>query len=291
MILGGGSNVLFTEHFDGIILKNNLKGINRIQENEENVQLEVRSGENWHQFVSYCVENSYGGVENLALIPGTTGAAPIQNIGAYGVEVRNSIEKVKSYNIISSVYETFNNQQCKFGYRESIFKRSLKGKVFIYSVIFQLSKKHELVDGYADLKNFLKDNKITNPGIRDIFNAVVQIRTIKLPDPSTLGNAGSFFKNPVVSNIRYQRLLLDFPELPHYTVDDKHVKVPAAWLIDRLGWKGKRFGNVGVHERQALVLVNFGGGTGIEILDLAKNIIRSVKNEFDLELVPEVNII
>jgi len=290
LILGGGSNILFKKDFDGLVIHNSTKGKEIAHDAEDKILLEVGSGEMWHNTVMHCVQNNWSGVENLSLIPGTVGAAPIQNIGAYGVEVREVIEKVKAVELSSGRVFVFNNQECKFGYRESIFKNELKERFFISSVTLTLSKKnHQINITYGAIADTLKKMNITHPSIKNVSDAVIKIRSEKLPDFKTLGNAGSFFKNPEITQEQFLKLRNDFPEAPHYPANQR-VKVPAGWLIEQCGWKGKIFGRVGVHAMQALVLVNFGGANGDEIFSLAQKIISSVQEKFSITLIPEVNI-
>lgn len=291
LILGGGSNVLFKSDFKGCILLNRIKGINIVTEDSEYVWLKVNGGESWHAFVMYCTNHGWGGVENLALIPGTVGAAPIQNIGAYGVEVCTVIENVQAIELATGLLVEFSNTECQFGYRDSIFKHDAKGKYFIISVVFKLNKNPKVNTTYGDIESVLSQNSITDPGIKDVCKAVIEIRSSKLPDPNVIGNAGSFFKNPVISNEQFELLKTEYPDIKSFPIDEQTVKIPAAWLIEQTGWKGKRIGNVGVHQKQALVLINYGEGKGNELLELAYQIIDSIKNKFNITLNPEVNII
>ncbi len=291
LILGGGSNVLFTKDYAGLVLKNNLKGIKVTKKDENHIWVKAAGGEIWHDLVIHCVNKNWGGIENLSLIPGTVGAAPMQNIGAYGVEIKDTFEELEALNIQTGELEKFTNEQCNFGYRESIFKHEAKGKYFITSVTFKLSKKPVLNTSYGDIEILLKEWDIVKPTIADISKAVIAIRQSKLPDPALLGNAGSFFKNPVIEFSVFEKLQKNNPTIKSFPASDGKVKIPAAWLIEQAGWKGKRFGNIGVHEKQALVLVNYGGGTGKELIDLAYKIIDSVKAKFGVVLTPEVNII
>lgn len=290
LILGGGSNVLFTKDFDGLIIHNSILGKEKINETVDSVSIQLNSGEVWHQAVMYCVENNWGGIENLSLIPGTVGAAPMQNIGAYGVEVKEVIEKVEAVELATGRIMTFTNEECKFGYRESVFKNELREKFFISSVTLTLSKKsHRINTSYGAIADTLHTMNISQPTIKNVSDAVIKIRSEKLPDFKTLGNAGSFFKNPEISEERFSKLKNDFPIVPHYSAN-QGVKVPAGWLIEQCGWKGKTFDHVGVHAKQALVLVNYGDATGDEIFSLAQKIISSVKEKFSITLTPEVNI-
>lgn len=290
-ILGGGSNVLLLNNLDEPVLKISIPGIEIVKEGENYLQVEIGAGVNWHTFVKWCVDHNFGGVENLALIPGTAGAAPIQNIGAYGVELDQVFESLTAFDIHNGELKTFLKQDCEFGYRDSIFKRELKGKVIVTAVTLRLTKKnHTINKSYLSLAEYLDENGIANPEIRDLFNAVVAIRQSKLPDPELIGNAGSFFKNPVVKNEVADALKAEFSVIPSYRVDDKTQKIPAGWLIEKAGWKGKRIGNVGTYENQALVIVNHGGATGEEIYTHAMKIRESVAEKFGISLVPEVNI-
>ncbi len=289
--MGGGSNILFTKDYKGLVLKNNLKGITVEKEDDSYVWLKTAGGEIWHDLVLYCVNNNWGGIENLSLIPGTVGAAPMQNIGAYGVEIKDTFEELEAINIHTGKIETFNNEQCKFGYRESIFKNEAKGHYFITSVTLKLNKTTKLNTAYGDIETKLKAWAISNPTISDVSRAVITIRQSKLPDPEQLGNAGSFFKNPIIDVAHFKQLKVKFPDIKSFPALEGYMKIPAAWLIEKNGWKGKRFGDVGIHEHQALVLVNYGTGTGAELIDLAHKIIDSIKETFGITLTPEVNII
>ena len=291
-IIGGGSNILLTKNIDRPVIINQTKGICKVNEDENYIELAVASGENWHEFVMYCIQKGYGGIENMSLIPGSVGAAPMQNIGAYGREIKDVLTYVSAVNIETKQIEKFVNQECEFGYRESIFKKSLKGKYFVSDVGIRLTKKnHRLNTSYGDIKKWLNDHIIKIPTIQDVSNAVISIRKSKLPDPSDLGNSGSFFKNPVISQSQYNGLLKKFPTIKSYPVNDKEVKVPAGWLIESLGWKGKRVGNTGAHKKQALVLVNYGNATGSEVKELAEDIRRSVWDTYKIRLETEVNVI
>jgi len=291
MILGGGSNVLFTADIEKDVLLNRTSGIDIIHEDERSVQLRVASGENWHGFVSWCVERDYRGIENMALIPGTVGAAPIQNIGAYGVEIKDVLDEVEYLDLSDRSLHIRSNNECQFGYRNSVFKGDLKGKIFVISITITLSKTSTPTVEYWALKEYMQGHGINEPGTKDVFDAVVYIRRSKLPDPAELGNAGSFFKNPVIPNTQLEQVLEKHPEAKHFPVDDTHSKLAAGWMIEQCGWKGKRVGHTGSHARQALVLVNYGNAQGRQIADLAREIIASVKSEFGVELEPEVNIL
>jgi UDP-N-acetylmuramate dehydrogenase len=290
VFLGGGSNVLFKKDFDGLVIHNSIKGKEAVSETDDQLLLKVSSGELWHDTVMYCVEKNWGGIENLSLIPGTIGAAPIQNIGAYGVEVRNVIASVEVLNLENGEINTLTNEECKFGYRESVFKKELREKIFISSVTLTLSKKnHQLSTSYGAIIDTLKLMNVDQPTIKNISDAVIKIRSEKLPDFKSLGNAGSFFKNPELSEEQFLKLKNDFPNAPHYSAN-QGVKVPAGWLIEQCGWKGKKIGRVGVHAMQALVLVNYGDANGEEIFSLAEKIISAVQEKFSITLTPEVNI-
>ncbi len=290
LILGRGSNVLFSRDYEGLIILIRIAGITCTGQTEEDITLRVGAGEDWHSFVLYCVEHGYAGVENLSLIPGTVGAAPLQNIGAYGVEVKNVIESVEAMNIETGEVRFFSNAECKFGYRESIFKRELKGQFVITAVNFKLSKKPQFQTEYGDIRRVLEEKNISKLSLKAISDAVIQIRTSKLPDPSQIGNAGSFFKNPEIPISQFEELKVRFPNIPGYPMPNG-IKVAAGWLIEQAGWKGFRSGEVGVHAKQALVLVNYGGGTGIEIRQLSAQIQNSVSSKFGIQLTPEVNFI
>ena len=287
-ILGGGSNMLWTKDFEGLTLKIGIKGICVESENATTITVAVGAGENWHNFVLWTLANNYGGVENLALIPGNMGAAPIQNIGAYGVELKDSFVCCDALEISTGALKRFTAKDCKFGYRESVFKNDLKGQYIITSVQLQLQKPpHQLNTSYGRLEEALQG---TPPTIQNVANAVIAIRQSKLPNPNEIGNCGSFFKNPIISKQHYSRLVENHPKLPHYTVDDVKVKVPAAWLIDTLGFKGYRKGDAGVHHSQPLVLVNHGNASGKELHALSQEIKAAVAKTFAIHLEEEVNI-
>ncbi len=292
LILGGGSNVLFTKDFEGTILLNCIKGIELIDEDESNVYLKVGAGENWHQFVLYCIQNEYAGLENLSLIPGCVGASPMQNIGAYGVEVKDLITKVDAIDLTNGQIVQFTNEECRFGYRTSIFKTSHKNQFLISHVSFQLKKRPEFKISYGAIQQQLKDSGIEphQISIKAISDAVITIRESKLPDPKKTGNAGSFFKNPVVSKSVFEPIQNKHPDIPNY-LDKGGIKIAAGWLIEKAGWKGFRDGEFGVHEKQALVLVNHGSAKGKDIFKLSEKIIEDVKKKFGIELEREVNII
>jgi UDP-N-acetylmuramate dehydrogenase len=290
LILGGGSNVLFTKDFEGVIVKNSIPGINIIKENEDFILIEAGAGVIWDDLVRYCVENNWGGIENLSLIPGTVGAAPIQNIGAYGQELSETLVTLKGVSLADNVEKIFTSYECKFGYRDSIFKSELKNKFFISSINLRLNKNPRPNLNYTALKNEIDKLNIKDLTIKDAAEVVIKIRKSKLPDPQVTGNAGSFFKNPEVSVEKYKKLQNEFKDIPGFDSNGK-IKIPAAWLIENCGWKGKRFGNVGVHEEQPLVLVNFGNAKGSEILDLSRNIKSSIWDRFGIMLSEEVNVI
>jgi UDP-N-acetylmuramate dehydrogenase len=292
LILGGGSNLLFTGDFDGLVVKNEIMGISTVDENDDSITLEAAAGENWHELVMYCVQRDYGGIENLSLIPGTVGAAPMQNIGAYGVEIKEVIHKVEAIEIATGKVEHFSNDACRFGYRESVFKQALKSKYFISSITLSLTKRdHLFKTGYGAISEILNENAENQLSVKKISEAVIRIRKSKLPDPNVIGNAGSFFKNPTVDHHTFENLKQNFPAIPAFSGEHGLIKIPAAWLIEQSGWKGKTLDNIGVHKHQALVLVNYGGGDGKKIWELAMNIQKSVNEKFHIMLQPEVNVI
>ena len=291
-IIGGGSNMLLTKDIDALVIHLNIKGIEIISENNNSVIVKVNAGENWHEFVLWCLKNDFGGIENLSLIPGNVGSAPIQNIGAYGVELKDVFVSCDALEVKSQQLKTFSNTDCNFGYRESIFKQDVKGQYIITSVKVQLStKNHKLNTEYGTISEQLKDMGITYPTIQDISKAVIAIRQSKLPDPKEIGNSGSFFKNPIISDEHLKKLKTIFPDIPSYVVSSNEVKVPAGWLIEKAGFKGKTFGDYGVHKKQALVLVNYGSAKGIDILKLARLIQKTINRIFDIEIETEVNIV
>lgn len=291
LVLGGGSNILLLGNPDLVVLKNNLQGIDILEESEKLIRLRVGGGVIWHDLVLYAVAKGWGGIENLSLIPGTVGAAPIQNIGAYGTEIKDVFESLEAVNIRTGDTRLFSHADCRFGYRDSIFKREEKGRWMITSVIFQLRKSGEVNTSYGDIREVLRSMGVEEPGVADVSRAVIQIRRSKLPDPAEIGNAGSFFKNPEVPEAFFLELKERFPAIPGYPVGGGAVKIPAGWLIESHGWKGYREGNVGVHSRQALVLVNYGGATGDEVRNLASRIQESVEQKYGIKLHPEVNYI
>ncbi|WP_107039278.1 UDP-N-acetylmuramate dehydrogenase [Brumimicrobium mesophilum] len=291
LILGGGSNVLFQSDYNGVVLRNEIKGIELIEESDKDVTLKVGAGIVWHDLVLHAIKNNWGGIENLSLIPGSVGASPMQNIGAYGVEIKDVFDSLEALEIATKKLKTFTHEECQFGYRESVFKKELKNKYVITSVTFKLSKSPVLNTSYGAIEEELKARDISQPTIKDVSDAIISIRQSKLPDPKKIGNAGSFFKNPVIPLKQYLKLQLRYSEIPAYKVDEQNVKVPAGWLIDQSGWKGKTFGDFGVHKRQALVLVNYKDATGKEIYDLSENIIQDISERYGINLEREVNII
>ena len=291
-ILGGGSNMLLTKDVEALVLHINLKGITVVSETADKVIVKAMAGENWHEFVLWCLDHNYGGIENLSLIPGNVGTAPIQNIGAYGVELKDVFVSCEAMQVENQTLKTFTKEDCKFDYRESIFKQELKGKYIITSVNFELKKvDHKLHMDYGAIKEQLRTSGITYPNINDISKAVIAIRQSKLPDPKEIGNSGSFFKNPIISKEKFEKLQENFPEVPFYKISDDHIKVPAGWLIEKAGFKGKRFDDYGVHNKQALVLVNHGNAKGQDIYHLAILIKNTIKRIFDIDIETEVNII
>ncbi len=289
MIIGEGSNILFTKDFNGLVLHPAIMGVKIISNNSESCVVEVGTGENWDDFVKWAVENNLGGIENLSLIPGSTGSSPIQNIGAYGTEVKEVIERVNFLDLETLKPASLSNSECSFGYRTSIFKTRLKNRVIITSVIFKLHHNPVFNTTYGNLQAEVE--KTGGPDLKTIRNAVISIRKSKLPDPKIFGNAGSFFKNPVIDVVKANKLKEQYDSIPVYPVSEERVKIPAGWLIEQCGWKGKKWGNAGVHDKQALVLVNYGSASGEEILDLAMKISDSVFSMFGIRLEPEVNII
>tara|TARA_B110000208_G_scaffold164896_1_gene202800 strand:+ start:1920 stop:2939 length:1020 start_codon:yes stop_codon:yes gene_type:complete len=290
LILGGGSNLLFTKDFDGVVILNQIKGIEIISDNNEEVLIKSGAGENWHEFVLYCVDNDYAGVENLSLIPGSVGASPMQNIGAYGVEIKDVFHSLEAFHIETGEVRVFNKEECNFGYRESVFKNIYKDQYVITSVTFLLTKKPIFKTSYGAIKAELEAMGVEELSIKAISNAVINIRSSKLPNPKEIGNAGSFFKNPVIKKEQFDELIKNFPEIANYQLPNGDVKIAAGWLIDSLGWKGKRIGDYGVHKNQALVLVNYGNSSGGDIYNLSTDILNSVKQTFGIELEREVNI-
>lgn len=292
LILGGGSNILLTKDFDGLVIKNCITSTNIINENNHHVWVKVGAGTVWHDLVIDSINKNRGGIENLSLIPGTVGAAPMQNIGAYGVEIKNVFESLEAFHKHTGELHTFDNSQCEFGYRDSLFKRKAKNQFIITSVTFKLTKnKHILNISYGAIQDVLHLQNITSPTIEDVSKAVIKIRQSKLPDPKEIGNAGSFFKNPTIDKIDYETLQTKFTSIPGHKLPNQQVKVPAGWLIEQCGWKGKTIGDIGIHKSQALVLVNYGNGSGNEIKKLALQIQQSVIDKFGIKLTPEVNFV
>lgn len=290
-ILGGGSNILFTKNYEGLILKNSIPGINKLTEDSSEVIIKAGAGVIWQDLVNYCVRNNYWGIENLSLIPGTVGAAPIQNIGAYGQELKNVFHGLTGYDLLEEVKKTFGKEECQFRYRNSIFKNSLKGKFLITSVQLLLSKKANPILSYQPVIDEIDKRDIKNPTIEQISGIICNIRKSKLPDPCIIGNAGSFFKNPEISENTFLHLKKDFEDIKGYKKKSDNVKISAAWLIEKCGWKGKRIGDVASFEKQALVLVNYGNATGKEVLEFAEEVKKSVKEKFGILLIEEINII
>lgn len=291
LILGGGSNLLFTQNFDGLVLKNNLKGIKLIKEDTDFYYVKSAAGEVWHDFVMHCIKNNYAGLENLSLIPGNVGASPMQNIGAYGVEIKDVFYELEAFSMADKTVRTFSKAECKFGYRESVFKHKLKNQFIITSVTFKLLKNPQFNTSYGAIETELAAMGIIDKSIRTISKAVCNIRNSKLPNPAEIGNAGSFFKNPEVVKGKYEFLKIKYPNIVGYALENGNMKLAAGWLIEQAGWKGKISGDAGVHKLQALVLVNYGNAKGNEIFDLSQKVLESVKEKFGIELEREVNII
>ena len=291
LIIGGGSNILFTKNLNGLALHNQVKGIEVIEEDDNSVVIAGGSGIVWHDFVLHAINLNFGGIENMSLIPGSLGASPMQNIGAYGVEVKDRFEWLDAYHIKSGEMHRFDNAACEFGYRESIFKRKNKGQYIITKVAFRLTKKHQLNTSYGAIEQEIESLNITDPTIKDVSNAVIKIRSSKLPDPKKIGNSGSFFKNPIIDYSSFEVIKARFPQIVSYPAENGKIKLAAGWLIDQAGWKGKTIGNYGVHKNQALVLVNYGGSSGSDIYDLSEEIIHSIKETYGVDLEREVNIL
>jgi UDP-N-acetylmuramate dehydrogenase len=290
LVLGGGSNILPIGHIPRNVLKIELEGIEMEEKPGQDPLIHIAAGESWHQLVMYAIDHELGGLENLSLIPGTVGAAPIQNIGAYGVELDSVFESLMAIRIGDGERVRFSKTDCEFGYRDSIFKRKAKDQYIITSVTLRLQRDHHVNTSYGPLKDALQQKGIDKPTIRDVSDAVIRIRQSKLPDPAIIGNAGSFFKNPVVGMDVFEPLKEQYPGMPHFAFDEEHVKIPAGWLIEQAGWKGKSIGNAGSYEKQALVLINLGRATGEEIWHLAREIISDVEKQFGIQLRPEVNV-
>ena len=291
LILGEGSNVLFTQDFPGLVIKMSLKGIEKTMEDDQHAWITAGAGENWHQLVLYCIKNNLSGIENLSLIPGTVGAAPLQNIGAYGVELKQVFDQLTAVRLSDGALRVFDLPECQFGYRESVFKTEFRNQYAIVSVRLRLNKKPIFCLDYGAIKETLAAMQVKELSIQAISDAVIQIRQQKLPDPKKIGNAGSFFKSPVLSKQAFSLIYQQYPHVPHFSDGNEYYKIPAGWFIEQCGWKGRRVGDTGVHEHHALVLVNYGNGSGQEIKRLAEDIQASVKDKFAVDLIPEVNII
>lgn len=290
-ILGGGSNILFTKDYTGLMLKSGIRGIDMLEQDDNHAYVKVGGGEVWHDFVMNCVKQNFGGVENMSLIPGTVGAAPIQNIGAYGAELKDTFHELEVLHLDTLKQQIFSKEECKFGYRDSVFKQQYKGKVIILSVTFKLNKNPVPNTSYGDINKELETQNVSHPSIKDVSEAVCNIRSRKLPDYNALGNAGSFFKNPIINENSFLLLKEQYPGIIGYKSGERLMKIAAGWLIEQCGWKGKTIGNAGVHKNQALVLINYGGATGKEIINLASKIQDSVMNSFGITLEPEINIL
>ena len=291
-VLGGGSNMLLTQNINALVIHIDLKGKKIIDQNDDFVWIECNAGENWHEFVLWTIERDFGGLENMSLIPGNVGTTPVQNIGAYGTEIKDTMVLCNTISIKNQTLKTFSNQECHFGYRESIFKQQVKEEYIITSVVFKLTKRnHKINTSYGDITKELTEKGISNPSLKDVSNAVIAIRKSKLPDPKVLGNSGSFFKNPILSKKDFEPIYKKFPEMKFFDISETEVKVPAGWLIEQAGLKGKRFGNAGIHKNQALVLVNYGGATGKEILEVSQIVQKTVFEQFRISIEAEVNII
>jgi UDP-N-acetylmuramate dehydrogenase len=291
LLLGGGSNILFTGNFDGLVLKNDIKGIKKIKEDDDYIYVTAGAGENWHQFVLHCINNKWGGLENLSLIPGNVGASPMQNIGAYGVELREVFHELKAFHLHEQCNYSFSARDCEFGYRESVFKKRYKDQFAILSVTLRLRKSPVFNTSYGAIEQELERMGVKDLTIKAISDAVVNIRRSKLPDPAVIGNAGSFFKNPVIPAEKYKELQSSFPDIVGYDNHDGTTKIAAGWLIEQCGWKGVRRGDAGCHEKQALVLVNYGNARGEEVFQLSEEILKSVVDKFGILLEREVNVI
>lgn len=297
LILGGGSNIILTGDFDGCVVKNAIPGVTVVSETETAVTVKAGAGVVWHDLVLWCLEKNFGGLENLSLIPGLTGAAPIQNIGAYGAELKDTFHELEAIEIRSGAPATFSAADCALGYRDSLFKRKFQGQFLITSVSFKLTNlstskiPYRYRTEYGDVRKTLEEMKIQDLSLRAVSDAICQIRRAKLPDPKELGNAGSFFKNPSIPQAQFTKLVAQYPKMPHYPQEDGTVKIPAGWLIEACGWKGRTVGRVGCHKTQALVLVNYGGATGKEVLDLAGAIRQFIEDKFGIDLSLEVNLV
>jgi UDP-N-acetylmuramate dehydrogenase len=289
LILGGGSNVLFTKDFPGRVIKNEIKGVSIVRENDNDIFIKGMSGENWHDFVLYAVNQNFGGIENLSLIPGTVGAAPMQNIGAYGTEIKDTLNSLEAVEIATGAIKKFTAKECRFDYRSSIFKTELKNRFFILSATFKLSKNPIINTSYGKIAESLAEKGINDPTIKDISDVIIEIRTSKLPDWKKIGNAGSFFKNPIIEKEIFTKIEKMYPNVPSFELPDNLVKIPAGWLIEQCGFRGKTSGNAGTYEKQALIIVNKGHATGLEILNFSNEIQQSVEDKFGIKLHPEVN--
>ncbi len=291
-ILGGGSNMLLTQDIDALVIHIDLKGKKIVEENDDFVWVESQAGENWHEFVLWTINQNFGGLENMSLIPGNVGTTPVQNIGAYGTEIKDTFASCSALKIDTLEIKNFSKEECHFGYRESVFKNEVKDQYIITSVVFKLTKRnHKINISYGDIASELEKNNITTPKLKDVSNAVIAIRQSKLPDPKVLGNSGSFFKNPIVLKSDFEKIHQKFPEMKFYEISETEVKVPAGWLIEQAGFKGKRYGDAGIHKNQALVLVNYGSATGQEILNVSKEIQDTIFRTFGIHIEAEVNII
>lgn len=291
-ILGGGSNMLLTKDIDALVIHIDLKGRKIVDENEDFVWVESQAGENWHEFVLWTIEQNFGGLENMSLIPGNVGTTPVQNIGAYGTEIKDTFTSCQAMTLKDQEIKTFTKEECKFGYRESVFKNEAKDQYVITAVVFKLTKRnHKINTSYGDIISELEKNNITSPTLKNVSDAVIAIRQSKLPDPKELGNSGSFFKNPILLKSDFEKIRLRFPEMKYYDVSKTEVKVPAGWLIEQAGFKGKRFGDAGIHKNQALVLVNYGNATGQQILAISKDIQETIFKTFGIHIEAEVNVI
>ncbi len=291
-ILGGGSNMLLTQNIDALVIHIDLKSKKIINQTDDFVWVEAAAGENWHEFVLWTISQNFGGLENMSLIPGNVGTTPVQNIGAYGTEIKDTMISCEAVNIENQIVKTFTNQECTFGYRESIFKNEVKNQFIITSVVFKLTKKnHKINTSYGDIIKELENQNCTNPTLIDVSNAVIAIRKSKLPDPKELGNSGSFFKNPILLKSDFEPIHKKFPEMKYFDISTTEVKVPAGWLIEQAGLKGKRFGDAGIHKNQALVIVNYGTATGQEILEVSKIVQQTVFDKFGISIEAEVNIV
>ncbi len=291
-VLGGGSNMLLTQDINALVIHIDLKGKKVLRETEDHVWVESMAGENWHEFVLWTIDQNYGGLENMSLIPGNVGTTPVQNIGAYGTEIKDTFVECEGMNIATQEIKLFTKEDCHFGYRESVFKHDVKDQYIITSVVFKLTKQnHKINISYGDITKELEKQNVTTATIKDVSNAVIAIRQSKLPDPKELGNSGSFFKNPIIAKTDFDKIHAIHTEMPHYVISETEVKVPAGWLIEKAGFKGKRFGDAGIHKNQALVLVNYGDATGQEILAVSKDIQATILREFGIAIEAEVNVI